>query len=99
MADDTQKPAGPGAALIARVPTLSDPELASLNANAQRLKDSGNAQQRVAAAAVLPVIEAEIADRRAKKLAAMPAKAARAKKKAPAKAAAPKSAAAGSAGG
>lgn len=88
MADEAQKNAAPATvALRDRVPQMSDADLASLNANAQRLKTAGTTQQRAAAAELLPVIEAELSDRRAKKLAAMPPKAPRvAKKKAAAKA-------------
>jgi len=98
MANAEQKT--PPATLRDRVPLLSDLELASLNANAQRLKISGTNQQRAAATELLPVIEAELSDRRAKKLAAMPPKTPRVvKKKAPkAAAAAAKPVAAESAG-
>ena len=50
-----------------RVPTMTDPELASLLANATRLSLSGSAQQRGSAALLLPVVEAEIARRKALK--------------------------------
>lgn len=87
MPDAAQKQQAPSIDLRERVPHLTDTELASLNANAQRLKTAGTAQQRAAATDLLPVIEAELADRRAKKLAAMPPKGSRAtKKKAVAKA-------------
>lgn len=85
MAEEAQK--NTATALRDRVPSMSDADLASLNANAQRLKTAGTTQQRAAASDLLPVLEAEISARRAKKLASAPAKAPRvAKKKAAAKA-------------
>jgi len=74
-----------------RVPTMADDALVSLRVNALRLKDSGNAIQRNSATQLLPVVEAELADRKEKKKAAMPPKAPRVSKKKPsAKAAAEK---------
>lgn len=64
-----------------RVSAMSDDQLASLNANALRLKDAGSTVQRNGASALLPAIEAELAERRAKKLANPPAKKASAAKK------------------
>jgi hypothetical protein len=70
--------------LRGRVPQMSDDELATLRVNAARLKDAGTALQRNAVADLLPVVEAEIARRRAEKLASAPPKASRGKKKVPA---------------
>lgn len=50
-------------AMLARLPAMSDADLASLHANAVRLKDSGSAAQRAGAAALLPAIEEERAKR------------------------------------
>jgi hypothetical protein len=76
--------------LRARVPAMTDDALATLQANARRMLDTGNAAQRNAATDLIPVIEGEIADRRAKKVAAQPArKAAAAAKVRKAKAAKP----------
>ncbi len=63
-----------------RVPTLDDKALATLRANALRLKETGNARQQASAEDLLPVIEAELAIRREKKRADAPAKAPRAAK-------------------
>ena len=67
-----------------RVPTMADDALVSLRVNALRLKETGSAIQRHSATALLPVVEAEIADRKEKKKAAMPPKAPRVSKKKPA---------------
>lgn len=67
--------------LRARVPMMADDMLVSLRFNALRLKDSGSAIQRNSAADLLPVVEAEIADRKEKKKASMPPKAPRVSKK------------------
>jgi hypothetical protein len=64
-----------------RVPGMEDAALATLRTNAVRLTTEGNAKQRVAAADLLPVIEAELEKRRAEKRASAPAKAVRAVKK------------------
>lgn len=57
------KPTSPAAvnvdAIVARLPAMSDTELATLHANALRLKDSGTAAQRAGAVTLLPAIEAE----------------------------------------
>jgi hypothetical protein len=75
--------AGPSVVdLRARVPQMDDKSLATLHANALRLKDSSNARQSAAAADLLPVIEAELAQRQSQKRATAAAKPARAKKKA-----------------
>jgi len=83
MADEARKTAS-AMDLRERVPHLSDVELATLNVNAQRLVVAGSALQRAAATDLLPVIEAELSDRRAKKLAATPPKTPRVMKKKPA---------------
>ena len=70
-------PAG-AADLRSRVPAMLDDALTTLLANARRLIDTGSNAQRLAATDLIPVIEAELADRRAKKLAAQPARKARA---------------------
>jgi hypothetical protein len=64
-----------------RIPLMSDDELASLNANALRLKETGSNLQRNGASALLPAIQTELAERRAKKLANPPAKRASTAKK------------------
>ena len=53
---------------------MADDALANLQTNAKRMLTSGNAAQKAAAGDLLPVIETELADRKAKKLAAMPAR-------------------------
>lgn len=45
------------------IPTLDDEGLANLRANAQRLENSGVARQAEQAAALLPLIDAELAER------------------------------------
>ncbi|MBP7650927.1 MAG: hypothetical protein KBF34_11635 [Phenylobacterium sp.] len=45
------------------IPTLDDEGLANLRANAQRLEGSGVARQAEQASALLPLIEAELAER------------------------------------
>ncbi len=57
-----------------RVPQMTDVALATLKDNAARLKDQGTTVQRTSATDLLPVVEAEIARRRAEKLAAAPSK-------------------------
>lgn len=49
-----------------QLPTLDDTALANLRANAARLQSGGGAR-REAAAALLPLIEAEITERRSRK--------------------------------
>jgi hypothetical protein len=77
-ADKKAKPSIPlptGAAdLRSRVPAMADDALVTLQGNAKRMLTSGNAAQKTAAGDLLPVIETELADRKAKKLAAMPAR-------------------------
>ena len=53
--------------LIERLPAMADDALGTLHANALRLGASGSAAQRASAAALLPVVEAEIAARDAAK--------------------------------
>lgn len=48
------------------IPTLDDEGLANLRANAQRLETSGVARQQEQAAALLPLIDAELAERLAR---------------------------------
>jgi hypothetical protein len=50
-------------AMIARLPAMSDADLATLHANATRLKEGGTNAQRAGATALLPAIEAERAKR------------------------------------
>jgi hypothetical protein len=64
-----------------RVPLLDDKALATLHANAVRLKDSTNTRQRASVAELLPVIEAELKSRQDLKRATAAAKAPRATKK------------------
>ena len=59
-----------------KLPTISDKEIDTLRDNALRLQSSGDAKQRAAADALLPLIEAERAERQARK----PPPAARARK-------------------
>jgi hypothetical protein len=49
-----------------RIPTMADADLVSLQVNASRLQDSGTDKQQRDAAELLPLIAAEIADRKAK---------------------------------
>ncbi len=71
--------------LRARVPQMADDALNSLLANARRLIDAGSKIQRAGAGDLIPVIEAELAERAAAKVAAAAAKRAPGKKKAKAK--------------
>jgi len=68
-----------------RVLGMDNAALASLHANAQRLHASGESKQRLAAADLLPVIEAELARRAALKSPRSASKAAATKKAAKAK--------------
>lgn len=63
-----------------RIPIMSGAELEILRSNAVRLVESGTPRQALEAERVLPLIDAELSQRRAK--AAPPAKAARAATKA-----------------
>ena len=49
-----------------RIPTLTDKELASLQENAMRLAQSGSAKQKADCERVLPLIDAELAERKAR---------------------------------
>ena len=48
------------------IPTLHDADLASLQSNAERLETTGTDKQKRDAAELLPLIAAELADRKAK---------------------------------
>lgn len=72
--------------ISARVPTMIDSELATLLANAQRLKLSGSAIQRKTAEFLLPLIEEETAKRKAAKGSSKKGAAAAKRKKAAAEA-------------
>lgn len=65
--------------LVAKLPSMEAPALAVLRENAERLQHSGTGAQRSAAAALLPAIDVELANRQAAKLAAAAAKRAAAK--------------------
>ncbi len=47
-----------------RIPDLSSAELANLQANIARLQQTGTAKQQTDAAALLPLVDAELARRR-----------------------------------
>jgi hypothetical protein len=49
-----------------RIPSLTDKELASLQENAARLALSGSAKQKADCERVLPLIDAELAERKAR---------------------------------
>jgi hypothetical protein len=53
----------------AKLPAMEDTALAVLHENAERLERSGTKSQQAAAAALMPAIQAELATRRAAKLA------------------------------
>ncbi len=55
-----------------RVPGMTDDALSTLHANAVRLVQSGTERQRASAGALMPAIESELAERRAKALANPP---------------------------
>lgn len=63
--------------LRARVPSMTDDALTTLLTNAQRMLASGNAAQKASANDLIPVIEQELAERKAKKAAAPARKGAR----------------------
>ncbi|MFT3727448.1 MAG: hypothetical protein QM759_06480 [Terricaulis sp.] len=65
-----------------RIPGYSDKELATLRANAERLLTSGTAPQRAEAERLLPLVDAELATRKAKAPPKAPKKAAVKPKKA-----------------
>ena len=88
MNRDSQKSArtetGAGPVIIDlrdRVPAMDDKALATLHANAMRLKDIGTTRQRASAEGLLPVIDAELAARAEKKRAETPPKPVRVVKK------------------
>jgi hypothetical protein len=56
--------------LVAKLPSMEAAALTVLRDNAARLAASGTSAQKTAATALLPAIEAELATRRAAKLAA-----------------------------
>ena len=58
------------------IPVMEDKDLVTLRGNARRLEASGSAKQQAAATELLPLIDAEIATRKAR----LPAKAAPAKR-------------------
>jgi len=60
--------------LVAKLPSMEAPALAVLRENAERLQHTGTGAQRSAAAALLPAIDVELANRQAAKLAASAAK-------------------------
>jgi hypothetical protein len=60
--------------LRSRVPGMTDDALVTLQANARRMLEGGNAAQKTAAGDLIPVIEGELAERKAKKLASQPAR-------------------------
>ena len=54
--------------MVDRIPAMSDADLASLHANAQRLETQGTTPgQQKAAAEMLPLIAAELAERESRK--------------------------------
>ncbi|MBL8547561.1 MAG: hypothetical protein JNL81_13935 [Hyphomonadaceae bacterium] len=53
-------------AIDERITSFSDKELASLHDNVRRLADSGSTAQRAEAARLMPLIDAELAERKAK---------------------------------
>ena len=57
-----------------RIPSLTDKELASLQENATRLALSGSAKQKADCERVLPLIDAELAERKARAPAPAPRK-------------------------
>jgi hypothetical protein len=69
--------------LRSRVPAMMDDALNTLLANARRVLETGNTPQRNMATDLIPVIERELADRKAKKLAAHPPRKAAAKPRKP----------------
>lgn len=57
-------------AIADRIPEMSEKELESFRANAERLKDSGSAIQRQQAEELLPLLDAALVERRAERVAA-----------------------------
>jgi hypothetical protein len=56
-----------------RLPSLTDQQLAIMRANAERLAEGGTHKQQAESARLLPLIDAEIADRKARAPAAVKA--------------------------
>ena len=74
--------------MATRLPSLTDQQLATMLGNAERLGQSGSNKQKSEATRLIPLIQAEIEERRARapeKPARRPRKAAPAKKAEPAK--------------
>lgn len=69
--------------LAEKLPTMTDPDLATLRVNALRLVETGTVAQVRAADEILPLIQAEIAHRASLPSTAAPKKRAPAKKKVP----------------
>ncbi|RZJ41301.1 MAG: hypothetical protein EON87_16425 [Brevundimonas sp.] len=69
--------------LADKLPTMTDPDLVTLHANATRLVETGSVSQVTAADEILPLINAEVARRAALSSTAAPRKRAPAKKKVP----------------
>jgi hypothetical protein len=67
--------------MVDMIPTMADADLVSLQANATRLQTTGTDKQQRDAAELLPLIAAEIADRKAKAPPKAPRKTAVRKKK------------------
>ena len=63
-----------------RLPSLTDQQLAIMRANAERLAERGTNKQKAESARLLPLIDAEMADRKAR--APAPAKVVRRSRKA-----------------
>ena len=53
-------------AIADKIPSLSNLELANLRDNARRLSETGTAQQKAAADELAPLIEAQLAERKAR---------------------------------
>jgi hypothetical protein len=64
MAREAPEKAKAGPDLRPMIPTLADDALRNLYANAQRLETEGSTQQRAAATALLPAIQAELDSRK-----------------------------------
>lgn len=69
--------------LAEKLPTMTDPDLVTLRANATRLIETGTVAQVTAADEILPLINAEVARRAALPSKVIPKKRAPAKKKVP----------------
>ena len=53
-------------AIVEKLPSMTDKDLASLLSNAQRLESSGTPKQQEQATALVPLIEAELGERKAR---------------------------------